>query len=148
MSDRIEKQTELKAPIAKVWRALTDHREFGQWFRVNIDRPFVPGEVSRGQITVPGFEHIAWNAKIERMDEPTRFAFRWHPYPVDPKVDYSAEPMTLVDFTLEPTDAGTRLTIVESGFDAIPAHRRDEAFRMNDGGWAAQLRNIAAHVES
>jgi uncharacterized protein YndB with AHSA1/START domain len=148
MSDRIEKQTELNAPIAKVWRALTDYRQFGQWFKVNIEAPFVPGKVSRGQFTNAGFEHVIWHATIERMDEPSRFSFRWHPFAIEPGVDYSAEEMTLIEFTLEPTDTGTRLTVVESGFDALPAHRRDEAFRMNDGGWAAQLRNIKAYVES
>lgn len=148
MSDRIEKQADLKAPVAKVWRALTDYKAFGQWFRVDIENPFVVGEVSRGQITAPGFEDVLWDAKVERMDEPTRFSFRWHPYSPDPAIDLSTEPRTLVEFILEPTGEGTRLTVVESGFDALPPGRRDAAFRMNSGGWIEQLGNIRAYVES
>ncbi|MDQ0474071.1 SRPBCC family protein [Labrys wisconsinensis] len=147
MSDRIEKTIDLKAPVDRVWRAITDHVEFGQWFRVKLDGPFVPGEASTGHITYPGFEHIRWNARVERMEAPRLFAFTWHPYAIDPAVDYSGETPTRVEFTLTPTAEGTRLTVVESGFDAIPVHRRDEAFRMNDGGWAEQVRNIRAHVE-
>ncbi|MBC6981801.1 SRPBCC family protein [Caulobacter sp. 17J80-11] len=149
MSDRIEKTVDLNAPLERVWRALTDADQFGQWFRVKVEGPFVPGEIARGQITHPGYEHVVWQARIVRMDEAARvFAYTWHPYAVDPKVDYSQETPTLVEFSLEPTDSGTRLTVVESGFDAVPAHRRAEAFRMNDGGWAAQMQNIRAHVEA
>lgn len=149
MTDRIEKTVELKAPVERVWRALTDSAEFGQWFRVKIEGPFKTGELSRGRITYPGYEHLPWEARIVRMDHPRVFAFTWHPYAVDPDVDYSKEPSTLVEFTLEPTSAGTRLTIVESGFDALPAgRRRDEALRSNTGGWEEQARNIAAHVGS
>jgi uncharacterized protein YndB with AHSA1/START domain len=147
MSDRIEKTIDIRAPVSRVWKALTDHREFGTWFRVRIDEPFVPGEVSRGHITYPGYEHVRWEAVIQRMEPERLFSFTWHPYAVDPKVDYSGEPPTLVDFTLEATATGTRLRVVESGFDRIPAHRRAEAFRMNEGGWAEQTRNIAGHVE-
>jgi uncharacterized protein YndB with AHSA1/START domain len=84
--------------------------------------------------------------QVERMDEPRLFAFRWHPYAVESGVDYSAEPTTLVEFRLDEVAGGTRLTVVESGFDRIPAARRDEAFRMNEGGWAEQLLNIERHV--
>lgn len=146
MTDRIEKSIDLKAPVERVWRALTDHVEFGTWFRVRLDGPFVEGEMSRGQITHPGFEHIAWQARIERMEPPRLFSYRWPPYAVDPNRDYAKEPWTLVEFRLEPMQEGTRLTVVESGFDALPADRRAEAFRMNDGGWAAQVQNLAAHV--
>lgn len=146
MSDRIEKTIALNAPIERVWRALTDHVEFGQWFRVKLDGPFVPGEISTGQITYPGFEHVKWQARVKEMAPPRRFSFTWHPYAVDPAVDYDKEPPTLVEFRLEPTASGTHLTIVESGFDKLPSHRRDEAFRMNDGGWSEQVRNIQAHV--
>jgi len=136
-TDRIEKQIDLKAPVSRVWRALTDYREFGQWFRVNLESPFVPGMVTRGHITYPGYEHL----------EPERlFSFNWHPYAVDPKADYSKEPPTLVEFRLEPTATGTRLYLTESGFDALPPGRRDEAFRMNAGGWAEQMKNIERHV--
>jgi len=146
MSDRIAKQIVLKAPVERVWRALTDHVEFGQWFRVKLDGPFAVGEVSRGRMTYAGYEHLTWEAKVVRMDSPRLFAFTWHPYAVDPAVDYSQEPPTLVEFRLEPAGDGARLSVVESGFDAVPEHRRDEAMRMNDGGWAAQLNNIEAHV--
>jgi len=146
MSDRIERTIDLKAPVSSVWKALTDHREFGAWFRVRLDGPFVPGRESTGQMTVPGYEHLRWKAKVQRMEPERLFSFTWHPYAIDPKQDYSGETPTLVEFTLEKTAAGTRLRIVESGFDKVPAKRRDEAFRMNDRGWAAQLENIAKHV--
>lgn len=146
MNDRIEKRIELKSPVSRVWRALTDHREFGAWFRVKLDAPFVPGQVSRGHITYPGYEHLRWEAVVQKMEPERLFSFTWHPYAVDPKVDYSKEPPTLVEFRLEKTAAGTLLTLTESGFDKIPAHRRDEAFRMNDGGWSEQMKNIERHV--
>jgi uncharacterized protein YndB with AHSA1/START domain len=147
MNDRIEKTIEIKAPVSRVWRALTDHREFGTWFRVRIDRPFAAGEVSRGQITVPGFEHVKWESVIQAIEPERRFAFTWHPYAIDPDVDYSGEPSTLVEFTLEPIPGGTLLRVTESGFDKIPDKRRLEAFRMNEGGWAAQVQNIKKHAE-
>jgi uncharacterized protein YndB with AHSA1/START domain len=146
MTDRIEKRIEVKAPVARVWRALTDYREFGEWFRVKIDGPFVPGEVSRGHITWPGYEHLKWEAVVKRMEPERLFSFTWHPYAIDPKVDYSTEPQTLVEFRLEKTAEGTLLTVTESGFDKIPAGRRAEAFRMNENGWAQQLTNIERHV--
>lgn len=147
MSDRIEKTVALNASVERVWRALTDHNEFGEWFRVKLDGPFVPGELSRGRITHPGYEHIVWEARILRMESPRLFSFTWHPYAVDPNVDYSQEPSTLVEFRLEPISIGTRLSIVESGFEALPNHRRVDALRMNDDGWTQQLENIRAHVE-
>jgi uncharacterized protein YndB with AHSA1/START domain len=147
MSDRIEKVIDLKAPVARVWRALTDHEEFGTWFRVRLDAPFVPGKVACGQITYPGYEHLRWEAVVQTMEPERLFSFTWHPYAVDPKTDYSGEPPTLVEFTLEKIPTGTRLRVVESGFDKLPANRRDEAFRMNEGGWSAQTGNIARHVE-
>jgi uncharacterized protein YndB with AHSA1/START domain len=146
MADRIEKRIELKAPVARVWRALTDYREFGEWFRVKIEGPFVPGEVSRGHITYPGYEHLQWEAVVKAMEPERLFSFTWHPYAVDPKMDYSAEPQTLVEFRLEKTAQGTLLLVTESGFDRIPAGRRAEAFLRNDGGWAEQMKNIERHV--
>ena len=146
MSDRIEKTVELKAPVSRVWRALTDHHEFGKWFRVQLDGPFVPGQVSRGHITHPGYEHLRWEAVVVKMEPERLFSFSWHPYAIDPNEDYSAEPPTLVEFTLEKTATGTLLRIVESGFDKLPSWRRDEAFRMNDKGWSIQVENIAQHV--
>jgi uncharacterized protein YndB with AHSA1/START domain len=146
MIDRIEKTIELKAPVSRVWRALTDHHEFGKWFRVRLDGPFVSGQVSRGHITYPGYEHVRWEAVVVKMEPERLFSFGWHPYAIDPKEDYSAEPPTLVEFTLEKTATGTLLRIVESGFDKLPSRRRDEAFRMNDKGWSIQVENIAQHV--
>ncbi len=146
MEDRIEKRIELKAPVARVWRALTDYREFGEWFRVKLEGPFVPGKVSRGQVTHPGYEHLQWEAVVQKMEPEKIFSFTWHPYAVDPKVDYSKETPTLVEFRLEKTPAGTLLVVTESGFDKIPAGRRAEAFSMNDGGWSQQMKNIESYV--
>jgi len=147
MSDRIEKTIQLKAPISRVWRALTDHHEFGASFRVRLDGPFVPGQVSRGHITYPGYEHLRWEAVIQKMEPERLFSFTWHPYAIDPNQDYSNEPSTLVEFTLQSTATGTLLHVAESGFDKIPSQRRLEAFRMNDRGWSQQMQNIAGHVE-
>jgi uncharacterized protein YndB with AHSA1/START domain len=146
MSDRIEKRIELKAPVSRVWRALTDHREFGEWFRVKIEGPFVAGQVSTGQIDYPGYEHLRWEAVVQKIEPESLFSFRWHPYAVDPKVDYSNEIPTLVEFRLEKIPTGTLLVVTESGFDRIPSQRRIEAFRMNDRGWAEQLKNIENHI--
>ncbi len=146
MKDRIEKRIELKAPLSRVWRALTDYREFGEWFRVKIDGPFVEGQVSRGHITYPGYEHLQWEAVVQKIEPETLFSFTWHPYAVDPKTDYSKEPPTLVEFKLEKTAQGTLLVLIESGFENIPSHRRLEAFRRNDGGWTEQMKNIENYV--
>jgi uncharacterized protein YndB with AHSA1/START domain len=146
-TDHIEKQIELKAPISRVWRALTDHVEFGQWFGVKLATPFVVGKNTKGAITTPGYEKIQWNAVVRKMEPETFFSFAWHPYAIDPAADYSKETPTLVEFRLEKIPSGTRLTVKESGFDKVPAGRRSEAFRMHEGGWAAQMTNIAEHVE-
>lgn len=147
MSDHIEQSIDLKASIGRVWQALTDHEEFGQWFGVQLDGPFVPGEKTRGHMTIAGLEHIPWEAEIVAVEKPRYFAYRWHPYAVDPDVDYSGEEPTLVEFHLEETAEGTRLTLTESGFDRLPAQRMPEAMRKNEGGWKLQLENIKAHVE-
>jgi uncharacterized protein YndB with AHSA1/START domain len=146
MNDRIEKRIELNAPVSRVWRALTDYREFGEWFRVRLDGPFVAGQVSRGHITYPGYENLKWEAAVQKMEPERFFSFTWHPYAVDPKIDYLKETPTLVEFTLEKTKSGTLLLLTESGFDKIPGDRRLEAFRMNDGGWTEQMKNIEKHV--
>jgi len=146
MSNTIEKRIELKAPVSRVWRAITDHREFGEWFKVDLEGPFVPGQVARGRITHPGYEHVTWQVTVKEMQPEKLFSFTWHPYAIDPDVDYSGEPPTLIEFRLEPTATGTLLVVTESGFDNIPAHRRDEAFRMDDKGWAQQVKNIESHV--
>jgi uncharacterized protein YndB with AHSA1/START domain len=146
MEDKIEKRIELKAPVARVWRALTDSREFGEWFRARFDGPFVVGETARGQITWPGYEHLWLEVVIQKMEHERLFSFTWHPYAIDPAVDYSSETPTLVEFRLQVTAGGTLLLITESGFDKIPADRRLEAFRMNEGGWTRQLENIETYV--
>ncbi|MDQ6871367.1 MAG: SRPBCC family protein [Gemmatimonadota bacterium] len=146
MQDRIEKRIELKAPVSRVWRAITDHREFGQWFGVKADGPFVPGRVTSGKITIPNYEHIQWEVTVKELQPERLFSFTWHPYAADPKVDYSKETPTLVEFRLEKIPTGTLLVVSESGFDKIPAHRRDEAFRMDDSGWTSQVKNIERHV--
>lgn len=144
--DRIEKRIELKAPISRVWSALTDHREFGQWFRVDLEGPFVPGQTSRGQVTYPGYEHLKWEAVVQKMEPERLFSFTWKPTAIDPKKDHSKEPSTLVEFRLHPKGEKTVLTLTESGFLQIPAAHRDEAFRRNDGGWTEQMKNIERHV--
>ena len=146
MKDSIEKRIELNAPVARVWRALTDYREFGEWFQVRLEAPFKPGELSRGHITYPGYEHLKWEAVVKEMRPEELFSFTWHPYAIDPAIDYSQEHPTLVEFRLTKTANGTLLVITESGFDKIPSHRQIEALRMNDSGWAAQIENIAQHV--
>src|SRR5689334_7276778 len=146
MNDRIEKRIELKAGVSRVWRALTDYREFGEGFRVRLNGPFEAGQVSTGNITYPGYEHLKWEAVVQKMEPEKLFSFTWHPYTVDPKVDYSSETPTLVEFWLEETRSGTLLVVTESGFDKIPSGRRLEAFPRNDGGWAEQMKNIEAYV--
>jgi uncharacterized protein YndB with AHSA1/START domain len=147
MSNVIEKRIALNAPVSRVWRALTDYREFGEWFRVKLDDPFIPGEISTGHITYPGYEHLKWEATVQKMEPEHLFSFTWHPYAVDPKVDYSNEPATLVEFRLEPKDNATVLYLTESGFDALPKDRRFEAFRMNEDGWTEQMTNIEHHLK-
>jgi len=166
--DRIEKSIDLRANIERVWQALTDYKEFSQWFGVALDQPFRPGE------TVTGSFHMQFDEErikdrqralgvepsgirtldphtvfctVERMEPPHAFSFRWIPYGIDAECDPASEPTTLVEFRLEPRAEGTRLTIVESGFARVPEHRRLRAFRMNEGGWAAQADNIRRHVE-
>jgi uncharacterized protein YndB with AHSA1/START domain len=147
MSDRIEKTIEIKAPVSRVWRALTDHKEFGTWFLAKLDRPFVVGKPVGFVSTYPGCERLKWEVVVREMEPERLFSFTWHPYAVDPDVDYSSETPTLVEFTLETIAGGTLLRVVESGFDKIPSKRRPEAFRMNDGGWSEQVQNIARYAE-
>jgi uncharacterized protein YndB with AHSA1/START domain len=150
MSDKIEKRIELKAPVSRVWRALTDYREFGEWFRVNLEGPFVAGQVSRGQMTYPGYEHVKWEAVVQKMEPERLFSFTWPHVKTFDKAsypaDYSKAPSTLVEFRLEKTPAGTLLVLTESGFDKIPADWRQEAFRRNEGGWTEQMKNIESYV--
>ncbi len=145
-TDRIEKRVVLRAPRARVWRAITNAAEFSTWFRVNLEGAFAEGTPIRGRMAIPGYEHLTLELLVERIDPERYFSYRWHPYAVDPAVDYSAEPTTLVEFKLEDVDGGTAVTIVESGFDRIPVARRVEAFRMNDQGWAGQIKHLERYV--
>jgi uncharacterized protein YndB with AHSA1/START domain len=157
-TDRIEKQVVLRAPTDRVWRAISDSQEFGRWFGVRIDGPFVAGASVIATITgttvddeVAEMQRPHAGAKatwqIVAVDPPRRFAYRWHPFAVEPGIDYAAEPTTLVEFTLSPTPDGVLLTIVESGFDAIPAARRSAAFEANSGGWAKQVELVRKYLE-
>jgi uncharacterized protein YndB with AHSA1/START domain len=156
-TDRIEKEVLLKAPLERVWRAISDADEFGQWFGVRFDGPFVQGAALSGVITPTTVDD-----KVAAMQQPhagksdtweivavepkRRLAFRWHPYGVEPGVDYAAEPTTLVEFTLDDTADGVLLRIVESGFDAIPEERRASAFEANSEGWAAQTQLVRKYL--
>ncbi|CAN1602846.1 SRPBCC family protein [Pseudomonas mediterranea] len=143
LSDRIERKILLKAPRSQVWRALVNAEAFGQWFGVALDgKRFVAGERTQGQITYPGYEHLTWDVLVERVEPERVFSFRWHPYAIEPQVDYSQEPETRVQFELEDIDGGTLLKVVESGFDGIPEARRLKAFRMDSRGWDEQMANI------
>jgi len=143
---RIEKHIDLKASPARVWKALTDHNEFGQWFGVKLEGPFVVGTTVAGKLTYAGFEHLQWAVDVQQMEPERLFAFTWHPYAIDSTVDYSKETPTLVEFTLAATSGGTHLVVTESGFEKIPANRRLEAFRMDEEGSSEQLENIAKYV--
>jgi len=145
-TDRIEKKVQLAAPRSRVWRAISNASEFGEWFRVKFDEQFAEGKTVRGTILHKGFENVPMEIVIERIEPERYFSYRWHPYAIDPKVDYSSEPTTLVEFLLEEGNGGTALTIIESGFDRVPLARRAEAFRMNDNGWTGQAKNIASYV--
>lgn len=146
-TDRIERQITIKAPPTRVWKALSNAEEFGAWFGANLKgNTFAPGRRLKGPITIPGYEHVIFDVTIERMDPPRLLSWRWHPAAIDPAVDYSKEPTTLVTFELKEAAGGTLLTVVETGFDKIPASRRFEAFRMNSGGWDAQLKNMEKYV--
>jgi uncharacterized protein YndB with AHSA1/START domain len=147
MNDRIEHQARFSVPPARLWQALTDHREFGAWFGVDLDAPFAPGELMRGRITAPGYEHLQLEAAVQAMEPEQRFSFTWHPHAVDPDADYSDETPTLVEFTLSPDDDGTLLRVTESGFNRLPAERREVAYRMNNGGWADAMGKIHRHLE-
>jgi uncharacterized protein YndB with AHSA1/START domain len=148
MLDRIEKEIFLRAPIDRVWRAVATVEDFNAWFGVKLTGEFRPGAHMEGAITYPGYEHVTMRMVIERVEPPRLLAWAWHPGAVDPSVDYTPEPKTHVVFELAEADGGTRLTVVESGFNQLPEARRHEAYRLNDGGWAAQLQNIERHVSA
>jgi uncharacterized protein YndB with AHSA1/START domain len=148
-TDRIERQILLKAPRSRVWRALSNAEEFGNWFGVALKgKNFAAGQRMQWQMTYPGYEHIVFEVVIERMEPEHLLSYRWHPYAVDPAIDYSQEPTTLVEFKLQETEDGTLLSVLESGFDNVPVSRRLEAFRMNSDGWDEQMQNIERHVST
>jgi uncharacterized protein YndB with AHSA1/START domain len=156
-TDRIEKKTLLRAPLKRVWRAISDSTEFGAWFGMKFEGPFAPGATMRGVI-VPttvdadvakaqkAYEGLPFEIVIEQMEPERLFSFRWHPGAVEPGIDYSVEPTTLVAFALEEVADGVMLTITESGFDRIPLARRAKTFSANDGGWSIQVRLIAEYL--
>jgi uncharacterized protein YndB with AHSA1/START domain len=168
-TDRIEKQVTLRAPVARVWRAISDAREFGRWFGFELEGDFVAGKKMKGvflgeldeaalvehqkslglkpsKVKLP--DKNATFCTVERIEPERYFSFRWIPYGIDAEADPENEPTTLVEFRLEAAADGTLLTIVESGFDRVPAHRRERAFRMNEGGWAAQSENLRKYVDA
>jgi uncharacterized protein YndB with AHSA1/START domain len=156
-TDRIEKKILLRAPRERVWRALTDSAEFGTWFGVKFDAPFAPGAVMRGAIVgtkvdpevakmQKPYEDKPFEITVEEITPQSRFSFRWHPHAIDPGVDYSSEPTTLVVFELEDAADGVQLTVTESGFDGIPLERRATAFTANDRGWAIQAQLIEKYL--
>jgi uncharacterized protein YndB with AHSA1/START domain len=145
-TDRIEKDVFVRAPRARVWSALTDPAQFSAWFGVRVSQPFTPGARVRGAVTHPGYEHMTFDIRIEEVVAERRLSWRWHPHPIDTTRDYSNESPTLVVFELEDAPGGTRLKVVESGFDRLPDARRLEAFRRNEEGWTAQMVAIENYV--
>lgn len=145
--DRIQKVVELAAPVARVWRALTDYKEFGTWFQVRLDAPFEVGATTTGTVTSPGNESMKWVSLTEELEHERLFAFSWPPSAIDPDTAYDAGAKVRVEFRLEPAEAGTRLTITEIGFQQFPESKRLEVLRSNEQGWNIQAKNITAHLE-
>jgi uncharacterized protein YndB with AHSA1/START domain len=155
--DKIEKQVILRASLARVWRAISNSTEFGSWFGVAFEAPFVAGTAIRGKIMPTQvdpevakmqkpYEGQAFNITIEKLEPEKEFSFRWHPFAVDPNVDYASQPTTLVVFALKEVPEGVRLTITESGFDRIPLERRAKALAANEGGWTHQAKLIEKYL--
>lgn len=155
--DFIEKKILLRAPLKRVWRAISDSTEFGTWFGIRFDGPFAPGATIRGVITPTKvdaevgraqkqFEGTPFEIVVERIEPERALSFWWHPSAVEPGVDYSAEPSTLVVFALEETPEGVLLTVTESGFDQIPIERRAKAFSANEQGWSMMVKVFEAYV--
>jgi uncharacterized protein YndB with AHSA1/START domain len=146
-TDRIKREILIKAPRSRVWRAISNAEEFGDWFGVALKgKTFAAGSRVQGQFTHPGHEHLIFDVIIERIEPERLFSWRWHPYAHDPSVDYSNEPTTLVVFELKEVEGGTLLSVVESGFDSLPPSRRLEAFLRDSSGWDEQMKNIGKHV--
>jgi uncharacterized protein YndB with AHSA1/START domain len=148
-TDSIVKQVHINAPRSRVWRAVSDASEFGAWFGISFSAPFEAGKPAAGRIVdPPGYENAPFDMVVERIEPEHYFSLRWHPYAIDPATDYSQEPKTLIEFTLEEVGDGTLLTVVESGFDSVPLQRRAEAFEMNSGGWEIQVQRVRQYVET
>ena len=147
MNNRIEKQIEIAAPVMRVWRALTDSKEFGEWFRVKLEGPFVAGQPVSGQLTWPGYEHLRMELFVKTIEPENYFSYTWHPNATDPKMDYSKETPTLVEFRLAETASGTLVTVTESGFEKLPSGRQEIALLRNESGWQQQMGNIKAYVD-
>jgi len=155
--DRIEKQILLRAPLTRVWKAISDSQQFGSWFGVKFDGPFKAGQRIVGKITPTTvdpevarmqqpYAGMTFDITIDRIEPEKMLSFRWHPFAIDPKVDYSHEPTTLVVFELKEVAGGVMLTITESGFNGIPLSRRAEAFKANEGGWSKQVTLIEKYL--
>jgi len=147
-SDRIEKTTVLRAPRSRVWHALSNAKEFGRWFGINLDGEFAPHSRLEGKVTLPGYEHLHVEMMIERIEPEWLLSWRWHPSPIDAAKDYSKEPTTLVSLVLSDVMGGTKLTINESGFENIPATRREEAYKGNEKGWEMQIDSLTRYISS
>ncbi len=145
-NDRIEKKIVLRIPRTAVWSALANAEKFGAWFGVKLAGPFRPGKTVKGKLTVEGYEGVPVEMDIGKIEPERLFSWHWHPYAVDPGIDYSAEPKTLVECRLEDAGPGTALTFVETGFDALPSARREEAHRMHEEGWAEQCKSIERYL--
>jgi uncharacterized protein YndB with AHSA1/START domain len=147
MQDAIEREITLDAPPSRVWRALSDHEQFGAWFRVKTDRPFAPGAKVGCRCTYEGLEHLTWTMTITAMEPGRRLVWEWDAYYGEDGPAPGPDDVLTVEFTLAPEGSGTRLTIVERGFSSLPADYAPTAFRLNSGGWDEQAKNIKAHVE-
>jgi uncharacterized protein YndB with AHSA1/START domain len=146
-TDRIEWRIELHAPVERVWQALSNAEELGDWFGIDLrGEVMLEGHALRGPITYPGFEHLNCVMEIQKMEALRLLSWQWHPFAIDPSVDYSSEPSTLVTFELQRVGDGTLLSLTESGFDALPQERRETAFARNNEGWSIQMANIRKHV--
>ena len=148
VSNQIEKSILLHFPRHRVWRALTTAREFGSWFGVKLDGEFAAGKTIRGKYENEKYAHATFDVIVETIAPETLFTYRWHPFAMEPNIDYSGESRTLVAFTLEDRDGDTLLTVVESGFDGIPAARRSKAFEMDSNGWASQMVRIEKYLQA
>ena len=147
MNNQVRREAKLSFPVQRVWSAITDHKQFGEWFRVKFTEPFQEGKTASGMILHKGMEHIELNCVVQKIQPQELFSYTWHPYAIKTDVDYSQEMPTLVEFSLAATSKGTHLTLTETGFDALPEARREEAWRMHEGGWTQQMYNIEMYLK-